>query len=126
VEEGDAACRRRGVAARAVRRHSSFVIRTSSTTFGLFETMRPDYAVLSGAALATELDENRALFTHALPVIETLYTQIAKRHSLIALSDASGLLLRSLDDGDFLARRKSRAARRRRVERVSAMLPSSA
>lgn len=82
-----------------------------SATFGLFETMRPDYAVLSGAELAVRLDQSRALFAHALPVMETLYAQIANTHSMIALTDASGLILHSLGDDDFLARAEKVALR---------------
>ena len=82
-----------------------------SATFGLFETMRPDYAVLSGAELAVKLGESRALFAHALPVMETLYAQIANTHSMIALTDASGLILHSLGDDDFLARAEKVALR---------------
>ncbi|WP_277184483.1 sigma-54-dependent Fis family transcriptional regulator [Caballeronia sp. BR00000012568055] len=82
-----------------------------SATFGLFSTMRPDYAVLSGAELATKLDESHALFAHARPVMETLYAQIANTHSMIALTDASGLILHSLGDDDFLARAQKVALR---------------
>ncbi|SAK65260.1 Fis family GAF modulated sigma54 specific transcriptional regulator [Caballeronia hypogeia] len=82
-----------------------------SATFGLFETMRPEYAVLSGTEFAVRLDESRALFAHALPVMETLYAQIANTHSMIALTDASGLILHSLGDDDFLARAEKVALR---------------
>jgi len=82
-----------------------------SATFGLCETMRPDYAVLSGAELAVKVGESRALFAHALPVMETLYAQIANTHSMIALTDASGLILHSLGDDDFLARAEKVALR---------------
>ncbi|SAL68930.1 Fis family GAF modulated sigma54 specific transcriptional regulator [Caballeronia arvi] len=98
----------------ALRPEQRDVIRHSherSATFGLFETMRPDYAVLSGAALAVKLDESRALFAHALPVMETLYAQIANTHSMIALTDAGGLILHSLGDDDFLARAEKVALR---------------
>jgi transcriptional regulator of acetoin/glycerol metabolism len=94
-------------AQRDVIRHSH----ERSATFGLFETMRPDYAVLSGVELAVKLDESRALFAHALPVMETLYAQIANTHSMIALTDASGLILHSLGDDDFLARAEKVALR---------------
>ncbi|SAK47178.1 sigma-54-dependent Fis family transcriptional regulator [Caballeronia ptereochthonis] len=94
-------------AQRDVIRHSH----ERSATFGLFETMRPDYAVLSGAELAVKLDQSRALFAHALPVMETLYAQIANTHSMIALTDASGLILHSLGDDDFLARAEKVALR---------------
>jgi sigma-54 dependent transcriptional regulator, acetoin dehydrogenase operon transcriptional activator AcoR len=98
----------------ALRPEQRDVIRHSherSATFGLFETMRPDYAVLSGAELAVKLEECRALFAHALPVMETLYAQIANTHSMIALTDASGLILHSLGDDDFLARAEKVALR---------------
>jgi transcriptional regulator of acetoin/glycerol metabolism len=75
-----------------------------SATFGLSATMRPEYEVLSGAQLALKRDKSRALFAHALPVMETLYAQIANTHSMIALTDSSGLILHSLGDDDFLAR----------------------
>jgi transcriptional regulator of acetoin/glycerol metabolism len=75
-----------------------------SATFGLIADMRPDYAVLSTPELASRLDESHTLFAHALPVMETLYAQIANTHSMIALTDASGLILHSLGDDDFLAR----------------------
>ncbi|AQH00958.1 sigma-54-dependent Fis family transcriptional regulator [Burkholderia sp. KK1] len=98
----------------ALRPEQHDVIRHSherSATFGLCETMRPDYAVLSGAELAVKLDESRALFAHALPVMETLYAQIANTHSMIALTDAGGLILHSLGDDDFLARAEKVALR---------------
>ncbi|SAK49493.1 Fis family GAF modulated sigma54 specific transcriptional regulator [Caballeronia catudaia] len=98
----------------ALRPEQRDVIRHSherSATFGLFEAMRPDYAVLSGAALAVKLDESRALFAHALPVMESLYAQIANTHSMIALTDAGGLILHSLGDDDFLARAEKVALR---------------
>ncbi|MDR5838836.1 sigma-54-dependent Fis family transcriptional regulator [Caballeronia sp. LZ034LL] len=82
-----------------------------SATFGLFETMRPDYAVLTGAQLAVKLDESRTLCAHALPVIETLYAQLANTHSMIALTDAGGLILHSFGDDDFLARAEKVALR---------------
>ncbi|KND61634.1 Transcriptional activator of acetoin dehydrogenase operon AcoR [Candidatus Burkholderia verschuerenii] len=82
-----------------------------SATFGLFATMRPDYSVLSGPELSVKLDESRALWAHALPVMETLYAQIANTHSMIALTDASGLILHSLGDDDFLARAQKVALR---------------
>ncbi len=43
------------------------VIHTSherSATFGLFSSMRPDYAVLSSAELAVKFDESRTLSAH--------------------------------------------------------------
>ncbi|WP_438390854.1 sigma-54-dependent Fis family transcriptional regulator [Caballeronia sp. DA-9] len=83
------------------------VIRQSherSRGFGLSETMRPDYSVLGEPDLLLKREQNRALCTHALPVIETLYGQIANTHSMVVLTDSQGLILHSLGDDDFLAR----------------------
>ncbi len=75
-----------------------------SASFGLSVSMRPDYRVLSAAELALKLGQNRALYTHALPVMETLYGQIVNTHSMVVLTDAEGLILHSLGDDDFLQR----------------------
>ncbi len=45
---------------------------------------------------------NRILITHAQPVMENLREQIENTHSTVILTDASGLILRSLGDSDFL------------------------
>lgn len=47
---------------------------------------------------------NKVLVDHALPIMETLYEQIANTQSMVVLSDASGYILHSLGDDDFLAR----------------------
>jgi len=75
-----------------------------SSRFGLSVSMRPDYDLLSPADLAVKRDQNRVLCTHALPVMETLYGQIVNTHSMVALTDAQGLILHSLGDDDFLER----------------------
>lgn len=75
-----------------------------SQAFGLSATMRPDYCVLTPAELALKVGQNRALCTHALPVMETLYGQIVNTHSMVVLTDAEGLILHSLGDDDFLRR----------------------
>ncbi|WP_375507409.1 sigma-54-dependent Fis family transcriptional regulator [uncultured Caballeronia sp.] len=75
-----------------------------SRGYGLSETMRPDYSVLGEPDLLLKREQNRTLCTHALPVIETLYGQIANTHSMVVLTDSQGLILHSLGDDDFLAR----------------------
>src|SRR5471030_1168403 len=75
-----------------------------SRSFGLSDTMRPDYVVLGETDLVLKREQNRALCSHALPVIETLYGQIANTHSMVVLTDSEGLILHSLGDDDFLAR----------------------
>ncbi len=47
---------------------------------------------------------NKALVSHALPIMETLYEQIANTQSMVVLSDATGYILHSLGDDDFLAK----------------------
>ncbi len=75
-----------------------------SSAFGLDPNAEPDYTPVRGDALSTMLDRNRALYTHALPVMETLYEQIINTHNLIVLTDSSGLILHSLGDSDFMAK----------------------
>ncbi|GGH63391.1 sigma-54-dependent Fis family transcriptional regulator [Comamonas phosphati] len=48
------------------------------------------------------LEENRFLFQHAVPVMETLYGQIANTHSMVLLTSAHGTVLHSMGDHDFL------------------------
>ena len=78
--------------------------RDRSIEFGLSESMTPDYSVLGAGELAERIDQNRSLCAHALPVMETLYGQIANTHSMVVLTDADGLILHSLGDDDFLRR----------------------
>lgn len=47
---------------------------------------------------------NKELIDHALPIMETLYEQIANTQSMVVLADATGFILHSLGDADFLAR----------------------
>ena len=47
---------------------------------------------------------NKDLVDHALPIMETLYEQIANTHSMVVLSDAGGYILHALGDDDFLAK----------------------
>src|SRR5689334_17859028 len=75
-----------------------------SEGFGLHESARPDYDVLTGADLTLKLEQNRVLTAHALPVMETLREQIANTQSMIVLTDAQGLILHSIGDDDFLQR----------------------
>ncbi|HTJ92961.1 MAG TPA: sigma-54-dependent Fis family transcriptional regulator [Pararobbsia sp.] len=85
--------------------------RDRSIEFGLTESMTPDYGVLGAAELVLRIDQNRALCTHARPVMETLYGQIANTHSMVVLTDADGLILHSLGDDDFLRRAEKVALR---------------
>ena len=80
--------------------------------FGLREQQRPEFDGLCGTAMRRMLDEHRMLYSHALPVMETLREQIQNTHTMIVLTDHSGLILHSLGDEDFLAQAEGVALRR--------------
>ena len=73
-----------------------------SASFGLRENDAPDFSGPLQADLRNALDDNRFLFQHAAPVMETLYDQIANTHSMVLLTSARGMVLHSLGDTDFL------------------------
>ena len=76
--------------------------RQRSRDFGLTAHEQPDYSSARRGQLQTLLEENRLLFQHAAPVMETLYEQIANTQSMILLTARSGMVLHSLGDLDFL------------------------
>ncbi|MEK7346209.1 MAG: sigma-54-dependent Fis family transcriptional regulator [Pseudomonadota bacterium] len=63
---------------------------------------KPDFSPLPQRDIACARDENRLLYQHASPVMETLYEQIANTHSMVLLTSSNGLILHSLGDADFL------------------------
>jgi len=73
-----------------------------SRAFGITEQSEPDFSSPLRGDLTSALDENRFLFQHAAPVMETLYDQIANTHSMVLLTSAKGMVLHSLGDNDFL------------------------
>lgn len=73
-----------------------------SAGFGLRENDVPDFSSPLRGDLRDTLDENRFLFQHAAPVMETLYDQIANTHSMVLLTSSRGMVLHSLGDNDFL------------------------
>ncbi|MDE2287053.1 MAG: sigma-54-dependent Fis family transcriptional regulator [Burkholderiales bacterium] len=75
-----------------------------SVSFGLSETMKPDYDLLGQHELRLQLARNRVLHAHAAPVMESLHEQIANTQSMVVLTDPQGLILMSLGDDDFLSR----------------------
>jgi transcriptional regulator of acetoin/glycerol metabolism len=74
-----------------------------SQRFGLSSRDKPDFST-SRSVLATALEQNRNLLSHALPVMETLYQQIVNTHNMVILTDAKGLILHVCGDDDFLQR----------------------
>ena len=73
-----------------------------SQSFGLRASDRPDYSALRNRDIQALQEENRLLYQHASPVMETLYEQIANTHSMVLLTSNNGLILHSLGDADFL------------------------
>jgi sigma-54 dependent transcriptional regulator, acetoin dehydrogenase operon transcriptional activator AcoR len=75
-----------------------------SQAYGITVTDEPDFSSPTHGMLPDALEENRFLFQHAAPVMETLYDQIVNTHSMVLLTSAKGLVLHSLGDMDFLER----------------------
>ncbi|MCB4366128.1 sigma-54-dependent Fis family transcriptional regulator [Hydrogenophaga taeniospiralis] len=73
-----------------------------SQAYGITANTEPDFSSPGRVALTEALDENRFLFQHAAPVMETLYDQIVNTHSMVLLTSAKGMVLHSLGDTDFL------------------------
>jgi transcriptional regulator of acetoin/glycerol metabolism len=84
--------------------HETLIVssRKRSQAFGLKEVDAPDYSVAGHGRINQALEENRFLFQHAAPIMETLYHQIANTQSMVLLTARSGLILHSLGDADFL------------------------
>ncbi|HEX4842252.1 MAG TPA: sigma 54-interacting transcriptional regulator, partial [Limnobacter sp.] len=55
-------------------------------------------------ALRELFEKNNRLRSCALPFMETLYEQVVNTHSMVLLTDASGTIIESLGDDDFLAK----------------------
>ncbi|QIL82580.1 sigma-54-dependent Fis family transcriptional regulator [Diaphorobacter sp. HDW4A] len=73
-----------------------------SQTYGVAVHDEPDYSSPSRGHMSNAMDENRFLFQHAAPIMETLFGQIANTHSMVLLTSAQGMVLHSLGDNDFL------------------------
>lgn len=75
-----------------------------SAQYGIACNDDADFSPRGQRCLVQALDENRFLFQHAAPVMETLYAQIVNTHSVVLLTSADGLVLHSLGDPDFLTK----------------------
>jgi sigma-54 dependent transcriptional regulator, acetoin dehydrogenase operon transcriptional activator AcoR len=73
-----------------------------SLQVGLRASETPDFHPLRAAALRDHVERNHSLYTHALPVMETLHAQIVDTESMVLLTDNHGLILHSLGDTDFV------------------------
>ncbi|MFM0391516.1 sigma-54-dependent Fis family transcriptional regulator [Paraburkholderia phytofirmans] len=73
-----------------------------SLEIGLRASETPDFHPLPRPALRELVERNQSLFTHALPVMETLHAQIVDTQSMVLLTDNHGVILHSLGDSDFV------------------------
>jgi transcriptional regulator of acetoin/glycerol metabolism len=71
---------------------------------GMAEHWAPSFDRAARGDLSDALWHNEALRRHASPVMETLHQQIVDSTSMVVLTDASGMIVHSLGDDDFLAR----------------------
>lgn len=72
--------------------------------FGLSRIERPDHAPLGRSDLSVSRERNQRLYSHAAPVMEMLHEQIVNSASMVVLCDATGTIIHSIGDDDFLAR----------------------
>ncbi|TDY54208.1 transcriptional regulator of acetoin/glycerol metabolism [Paraburkholderia rhizosphaerae] len=73
-----------------------------SRDFGLRTHEAPDFHPLRHNLLLDLVERNRSLYSHALPVMETLHAQIVDTQSMVLLTDSNGVILHSLGDSDFV------------------------
>lgn len=86
--------------------HLEFIRRAHqrSTAAGLDTTAKVDIAPPAGSTLKELIEKNNRLKSCALPFMETLYEQVVNTHSMVLLTDASGTIIESLGDDDFLVK----------------------
>ena len=75
-----------------------------SAALGLSRIGRPDHAPLGRSDLTVARDRNQRLHAHAAPVMEMLFDQIVGTQSMVVLCDATGTIIHSVGDDDFLVR----------------------
>ena len=71
---------------------------------GVSRIERPDLSPLGRHDLALARERNLRLHDHAAPVMEMLYEQIVNTENMVVLCDATGTIIHSIGDDDFLAR----------------------
>jgi sigma-54 dependent transcriptional regulator, acetoin dehydrogenase operon transcriptional activator AcoR len=73
-------------------------------TLGLSRFEQPDLTPLGRADLVVARERNQRLHAHAAPVMEMLFEQIVQTQSMVVLCDATGTIIHSIGDDDFLSR----------------------
>ena len=71
---------------------------------GLSRIERPEHSPLGRSDLTVARDRNLRLYSHAAPVMEMLHEQITNTESMVVLTDATGTILHSIGDDEFLGR----------------------
>jgi len=71
---------------------------------GVSRIERPDHSPLGRPDLAVARERNLRLHDQAAPVMEMLYEQIVRSDSMVVLTDATGTIIHSVGDDDFLER----------------------
>lgn len=71
---------------------------------GLSRIERPDFSPLGRADLNVARERNQRLQSHAAPVMEMLHDQIINSGNMVVLCDASGTVIHSVGDDEFLER----------------------
>jgi transcriptional regulator of acetoin/glycerol metabolism len=71
---------------------------------GLSRIESPDLSPLARSELSMLRERNQRLYVRAAPVMEMLFDQIVTTESMVVLCDATGTIIHSLGDDDFLAR----------------------
>ena len=71
---------------------------------GVSRIERPDLSPLGRSDFTIVRERNQRLHEHAAPVMEMLYEQIVNSQSMVVLCDATGTVLHSIGDDDFLGR----------------------
>ena len=71
---------------------------------GLSRIERPDHSPLGRSDLTVARERNLRLHGHAAPVMEMLHEQIVNSESMVLLTDATGTVIHSTGDDDFLSR----------------------
>lgn len=86
--------------------HLEFIRRAHqrSTAAGLDTTSKVDISPPPSSSLKELIEKNNRLKSFALPFMETLYEQVVNTHSMVLLTDASGTIIESLGDDDFLVK----------------------
>jgi transcriptional regulator of acetoin/glycerol metabolism len=73
-------------------------------TLGLSRFEQPDLSPLGRADFTIVRERNKRLHAHAAPVMEMLYEQIVQTQSMVVLCDATGTIIHSIGDDEFLSR----------------------